>query len=148
MDNRSAKRRRVVEGATQVLMRQGPPLPKYEDIAEEIDASRQLIRYYFDGPDDLMLEVCNYLAEAYRMALVSGVENLGGSNRLEFICDFYFDLVDAQPKPRDDQAYDAMMAYAAKSEDIRANLREQYTLLGRVLQLEIKTSVMKNILKS
>jgi hypothetical protein len=42
------------------------------------------------------------------------------------------------PKPRDDQAYDAAMAYAARSERIRTNLRGQYTLLGQVLQLEVK----------
>ncbi len=72
------------------------------------------------------------------MALVSGVDTLKGPKRLQFIFDFYFDLVDDVPKPRDDQSYDAAMAFAAGSTRIRANLRAQYTLLGQVLQLEIK----------
>ena len=138
MDNRKAQRRSIVLGAAKVLQRGGPPLPSYGDIAEEIDVSRQLIRYYFDDPEDIMREVCDYLAEAYRMALVNGVAEMEGPKRLEFIFDFYFDLVEAQPKPRDDQTYDAVMAYAAGSEPIRTNLRGQYTLLGQVLQLEVK----------
>ncbi|WP_368184675.1 hypothetical protein [Aestuariibius sp. HNIBRBA575] len=47
------------------------------------------------------------------MALVSGVDTLKGPKRLQFIFDFYFDLVDDVPKPRDDQSYDAAMAFAA-----------------------------------
>lgn len=138
MDNRKTQKRAIVEGAAKVLQQQGPPLPQYERIADEVDVSRQLIRYYFDDPDEMMLEVCNYLAEAYRMALVNGVADMEGPKRLEFIFDFYFDLLDAHPKPRDDSAYDSMMAYAAGSDAIRANLRGQYSLLGQVLQLEVK----------
>jgi len=113
-------------------------MPSYEQIAEEADVTRQLIRYYFSDPEEMMGDVCNLLAEAYRMALVNGVAEMEGPKRLEFIFDFYFDLVETQRKPRDDRAYDAMMAFAADSPRIRKNLRGQYTLLGQVLQLEIK----------
>jgi hypothetical protein len=66
------------------------------------------------------------------------VEGLDGPKRLSFILDFYFDLVEDNRKPRDDRAYDAMMAYAAGSPKVRDALLEQYTLLGHVLSLEIK----------
>lgn len=72
------------------------------------------------------------------MALVKGVEGLTGPARLDFILDFYFDLVPEAPKPRDDQAYDAMMAYAAGSPRVRENLRDQYLLLGQVLAIEVR----------
>lgn len=138
MNKHKAQEQAIIKGVARVLYKDGPPRPQYKQIAEEIDVSRQLIRYYFTDPDDLMLEVCNDLAEAYRMALVNGVADMDGPRRLEFIFDFYFDLLEQHPKPRDDKAYDAMMAYAAGSEEIRTNLREQYTLLGQVLQLEVK----------
>jgi hypothetical protein len=85
-----------------------------------------------------MCDTCDLLAEAYRMALIEGVQTLEGPNRLRFIFDFYFDLVDDVPKPRDDQCYDAVMAFAARSERVKTKLRAQYTLVGQLLQLEIK----------
>lgn len=138
MDNKLDQKKQIIEGTTDLLQTQGPPFPPYSQIAESSAVSRQLIRYYFDDPEDLMCEVCNLIAEAYRMALVNGVETLTGPKRLQFIFDFYFDLVEDVQKPRDDQTYDAMMAYAAGSERIQTNLRGQYALLGQVLQLEIK----------
>lgn len=132
------KKRRIVEGTLEVLNTQGPPHPSFNDIAHQIGSSRQLIRYYFSSSDDLMLEVCDLLAEAYRMALVNGASAVEGSGRLAFIFDFYFDLVAEHPKPRDDQAYDAVMAMAAGSDPIRQKLQTQYALLGQVLQLELK----------
>jgi len=138
MDKREYQKRQIVEGLKNLLQDQGPPKPSYSQVADSSHLSRQLIRYYFDEPEDLMCQVCDLLAEAYRMALVNGVETLEGPTRLRFIFDFYFDLVDGVPKPRDDRAYDAAMAFAAGSDRIRANLRGQYTLLGQVLQLEVK----------
>ncbi len=120
------------------LAHHGATLPSLGQLSAGTSATRQLIRYYFDEPTDMLLAVCDCLAEAYRMALVNGVNGLEGKARLDFILDFYFDLVDEVPKPRDDQAYDAMMAYAAGSAKVRAALRDQYTLLGQVLALEIK----------
>ncbi len=138
MTNTKAQRSQIVAGAAKHLLEHGPPYPGYKEIGESADISRQLIRYYFSEPDELMCEVCDLLAEAYRMALVNGVETLDGPKRLQFIFDFYFDLVDDVPKPRDDQTYDAMFAFSARSDRIATNLRGQYTLLGQVLQLELK----------
>ncbi|SMX38398.1 TetR/AcrR family transcriptional regulator [Maliponia aquimaris] len=138
MEPRKGQERQIVQGVADFLMSNGPPPPSYGQIADSSGVSRQLIRYYFDDPDTLMCQVCDLLAEAYRMSLVQGVETLKGPKRLQFIFDFYFDLAQDIRKPRDDQSYDAMMAFAAGSDRIRTNLRGQYTLLGQVLQLEIK----------
>ena len=127
-----------VKGAQSLLQDQGPTLPSYSQVAESTGLSRQLVRYYFDTPEDLMCDTCDLLAEAYQMALVNGVETLKGPKRLQFIFDFYFDLVEEVPKPRDDQCYDAVMAFAARSDRVKSNLRAQYTLVGQLLQLEIK----------
>jgi len=131
-------KKKIPGDVAEYLARTGAPLPSFGQLAEGTTASRQLIRYYFDDPTDMLLGVCDHLAESYRMALVNGVEGLEGKVRLDFIIDFYFDLVEAHPKPRDDQAYDAMMAWSAGAPKVRAALLEQYTLLGHVLALEIK----------
>lgn len=138
MDKELDPRKRILRDVTEHLSSKGAPLPSFSQLVLGSDASRQLTRYYFDDPTDLMLKVCDQLAEAYRMALVNGVEGLEGPKRLTFILDFYFDLVEDNPKPRDDRAYDAMMAYSGGSPKVRDALREQYGLLGHVLSLEIK----------
>jgi len=138
MDKRELQKQQILQGLTNLFRKEGPPLPSYSQVADNSGISRQLIRYYFEEPDDLMCETCDLLADAYRMALVNGVDTLEGPKRLQFIFDFYFDLVDEFPKPRDDQSYDAIMAYAAGSARIRNNLRGQYALVGQVLQLELK----------
>jgi AcrR family transcriptional regulator len=138
MDKESSARKKIAAGVTAHLATKGAPLPSFGQLADGAAMSRQLVRYYFDDPSDMLLGVCDHLAEAYRMALVNGVAKLEGQARLDLILDFYFDLVEGSPKPRDDQAYDAMMAYAAGSSKVRTALREQYTLLGQLLALEIK----------
>jgi AcrR family transcriptional regulator len=131
-------RKRISADVAKRLTQDGAPLPSFGQLSEGTAVSRQLLNYYFEDPTDLLLEVCDHLAEAYRMALVVGAQGLEGQALLHLILDFYFDLVGTDPKPRDDQAYDAMMAYAAGSPKIRTALREQYTLLGQILALEIK----------
>jgi AcrR family transcriptional regulator len=130
--------RQIVASLVANIMQNGPPLPGYSQIAETSGVSRQLVRYHFPDPDDMLCEACNFLAEAYRIALVNGLASLTGPARLRFIFDFYFNLIEAVPKPRDDQAYDAMMALAARSPRVKANLRAQYTLVGQVMQMELK----------
>jgi AcrR family transcriptional regulator len=138
MEQDLGHRKKIPRDVAEHLATKGAPLPSFSQLAQGSDASRQLIRYYFDDVTDMKLAVCDHLAEAYRMALVSGVEGLDGPKRLSFILDFYFDLVEDNRKPRDDRAYDAMMAYAAGAPKVREALRDQYTLLGQVLALEIK----------
>ena len=139
MENRDGQEKLIAQATKELLQEQGPPLPNYASVSEQSGLSRQLIKYYFNEPDDLMCRVCDLLTDAYRAAIAHGVLELNGPPRLHFIFDFYFDMVEENRKPRDDQTYDAAFAYAAGSEKVRTNLRNQYTLLGQVLQFEIKT---------
>lgn len=110
----------------------------YDLIANHGPVSRQLIRYHFSEPDDLMIALCDYLAGVYREALIAEVMKSGGQNRLRTFFDFYFDLLEEAPKPRDDQIYDALMSMATGSKRIQETLRNQYSLLGQVIAHEIE----------
>jgi AcrR family transcriptional regulator len=136
--DRSEKTQQIVSAAFRVLMQGGVAHLSFDRIANEAGLSRQLVRYYVKDLQSLMVLLCDHLAGAYRSTLIAGVSQLETPNRLAFFLDFYFDLVGDVPKPRDDQAYDAVMAYAAGSRDIRDNLATQYGLLGHVLSHEIE----------
>lgn len=127
----------IVSGAFSVLLKNGLPMLSYDLIAQESGVSRQLVRYYFADPEDLMIALCDHLAALYREALIQGVLARQQDNRLEFFFDFYFDLVEGTAKPRDDQVYDAVMSLAAGNPTVRDNLRGQYSLLGQVVSHEI-----------
>ena len=130
--------RTIVDGAFDLLMAEGLGHASYTNIAEAAGVTRQLVRYYFPDPDDLMLAMCDKLAAVYREALIQGMAEQNSDQRVELFLDFYFDLLDGTRKPRDDQAYDALMSLAARSPRIKANLRQQYTLLGQVVSIEIR----------
>lgn len=133
--NKSAQ---ILKGAFNVLLREGLPHLSYGSVAEAAGVTRQLVRYYFPDPEDLMLALCDQLADTYREALVDSVAQSEGSARLDLFFDFYFDLLEGPRKPRDDQVYDALFSLAAASPRVRDNLRGQYTLLGQVLAHELR----------
>lgn len=128
---------RIVDGTLLALQKSGLPQISYDVIASETGLSRQLVRCHYPKADDLMVAVCDRLAAVYRKLLVENAARLDGPGRLEMFLDFYFDLLDGAPKPRDDRAYDAMMSLSAASSGVRDNLRGQYTLLGQVISHEI-----------
>lgn len=107
-----------------------------DHVASQAGMSRQLLRYHFPDQDDLMIAVCDYLAQLYREPLIEIASTREGPERINIFLDFYFDLLADKPKPRDDQAYDAMFALAARVEPVRNALAEQYGLLGHVLSHE------------
>lgn len=137
MDSRNEKKAAIIRAAFDVLMSRGVQALSFEAVAQSAGLSRQLIRYYFEDSEALMIALCDYLAELYRSALVSGVAKIEEKNRLDFFFDFYFDLLSDDSKPRDDQAYDAVFAWAAGSDQVRSNLCLQYGLLGQVVAHEI-----------
>jgi AcrR family transcriptional regulator len=110
----------------------------YDAIAAEGEISRQLIRYHYRNPEDLMIDLCDHLAGLYRDALISEVMKSEGRDRLTTFFDFYFDLLENNRKPRDDQVYDALMSLSAGSARLRGTLRTQYSLLGQVLSHELQ----------
>ena len=127
----------ILDAAFAVLQEGGVPSVTYTAIAEKGGISRQLVRYYFKDPDDLMVALCDQLADAYRDGLLRMVAEREDSRRLDGLLDYMFGMLDDHRKPEDDQVYDAMFAMAARSGAIRNNLRGQYTLLGQVVSHEI-----------
>lgn len=128
----------IVDAAFKVLMAEGLPHVSYNTVAKAAGSTRQLIRYYFPEPDDLMLALCDHVAAVYREALIQGMAGHDGTDRVGLFLDFYFDLLEAPRKPRDDQVYDALMSLAARSDRIKTNLRQQYNLLGQVVSHELR----------
>lgn len=131
---------RILDSTLLALQKHGLPPISYDLIAAESGVSRQLVRYHYPEPDDLMVAVCDRLAGVYRQLLVTNAARLDGPGRLEMFFDFYFDLLDGAAKPCDDRIYDAMMSLSASSGAVRENLRGQYTLLGQVISHEINTA--------
>lgn len=128
----------IIEAAFSALKADGLPALSYDRIAQEAEVSRQLVRYHFSHPDDLMVTLCDHLAAIYRDKLIENARNLSGPMRLEMFLDFYFGMIEGHGKPADDQVYDALMARAAGSERVRKSLRDQYSLLGTLLGHELQ----------
>lgn len=128
----------IVDGAFDILMREGLPHVSYKSVAEASGVKRQLVRYYFPDPDSLMLVLCDKIAAVYREALINGMAGRADEDRIDLFLDYYFDVLDGPRKPRDDQVYDALMSLAAGSDRIKTNLRNQYTLLGQVFSHELR----------
>lgn len=132
------KKAALVEVAFEILQNGGLQALSFSTIAKTAGLSRQLVRYYFDDMEALMVALCDHLASAYRAAMIAGVVEREDSQRLEFFLDFYFDLVENPRKPRDDSAFDACLSFAAGSPAVRENLRSQYGLLGQVVSHEVQ----------
>lgn len=132
----------IVQAAFRAIAREGLPMPSYDAIAREAGISRQLIRHYFPEPQDMMLMLCDALAASYRELLAQGILEARSHERLPLFLDFYFGFLEGKglAKPADDAVYDALVALAAGSEEIRTNLREQYSLLRHVMAHEVQVS--------
>ena len=85
-----------------------------------------------------MVALCDYLAAKYRDTLITGVMQAEGKDRLGIFLDYFFDLLDDMPKPRDDQVFDALMSLSAGSVKIKDSVRANYSLLGQVLSHEFE----------
>lgn len=133
----------ILKATFKALKQHGLPSLTYDLISQHGDVSRQLIRYHYQEPEDLMIAMCDYLAALYREGLIAGVMQAKGKDRLQIFLDFYFDLTTELRKPRDDQVYDALMSMAAGSPRIQENLRNQYSLLGQVLSHEFELQYPK-----
>ncbi len=127
---------------------EGLPHLSYDRVASATGVTRQLVRYHFPNPDDIMIALCDALAASYREHLISGVMGQADKDRLRIFFDFYFDLLDGKAKPRDDQVYDALFSLAAGSPGSGATCALQYTMLGHALTHEIRTSFPEIPLRS
>lgn len=144
MPNPAAEIRKpaILQAAFDAISENGLPMPSYDAIARAGGISRQLIRHYFPDPEELMLAVCDRLAAAYRDRLMQGIIAADSHERLATFLDFYFGFLEGHglDKPADDKVYDAVLALAAGSDRIRANLHEQYSLLRHTVAHEIQIS--------
>lgn len=136
------RRPEIVQAALKVINDRGLPIPSYDQVADEADMSRQLIRHYFPDPEQLMVAVCDALAERYRECLMQGIIAANATERLPMFLDFYFNFLAGKGlrKPADDAVYDAMFSLAAASPAVRANLREQYHILQFTIAHEVQIS--------
>ena len=131
------KKIQILSAASVLLKNQGAQALSFENIAHEANLSRQLIRYYFTDLDNLIVELCDYLANGYREILVAGVVNVGEVERLKFFLDFFFDLVDEHPMPPNLEVYDTLIAYSVGSARLKERMRDQYNVLGQVMSHEL-----------
>lgn len=130
----------ILRGAVSALSRNGLPALSYDTIAREAGMSRQLVRYHFRDPEALMLSICDHLGAVYHEAILRSVMQIEGRDRLKTFLDFFFDLLDHEPKPRDDRVYDALMSMSAGSHRIRRTLRQHYTTLGDLISRELQAA--------
>jgi len=130
----------IIQAAFDALKSDGLPCLSYDRIAKSAQVSRQVVRYHFRDPDDLMVSLCDHMAAVYRDILIENAKSLTGPVRIEMFLDFYFGTLRGDGKPEDDQVYDAMMSRATASEAVRTSLRGQYGLLGHVLSQEFQVA--------
>ena len=132
----------IIQAAFRAIAQGNLPMPSYDAIAKEAGISRQLVLHYFPEPQEMMLMLCDALAASYRELLAKGILEAQSHERLALFLDFYFGFLEGRglAKPADDAVYDAMVALAAGSEEVRTNLREQYSLLRHVMAHEVQIS--------
>lgn len=130
----------ILDGAFATLKKHGLPMISYDRIAEAAGLSRQVVRYHFPDQEDMMVALCARLASAYSEALISKAVHLTGPSRIDMFLDFFFDIREDMPKPRDDAIFDAMMSFATGSEKVRDALIGQYSFLGKVLAQELRVA--------
>lgn len=131
------KKVQILNAASELLRRDGVQALSFENVANEADLSRQLVRYYFSDLDALIVDLCDHLAAGYRDVLVSGVVNVGQVERLSFFLDFFFDLAADHPMPLNLEVYDSMVAYAVGSDALKDRMCTQYNVLGHVMIHEL-----------
>ena len=136
-DKAKTKKIEIMRAATRLIKDRGLQILSFEAVANEAGLSRQLVRYYFDDLDALILELCTFLGNNYREILVSGIVEMQQVERLKFFLDFFFDLADAHPMPDNLEVYDSLLAYAVGSDALSDRLCDQYKTLGQVVVHEL-----------
>lgn len=126
----------IIKAAYEILRDNGLPSISYSAVANASGVSRQLVRYYFKQPDDLMHALCDLMAEQLGEYVLDGSSDRGESTRVEFLLDSFFHLVEGKQKLDQDPVYDAMISLAAGSEGLKEDLQGQFTLLGEVVRHE------------
>lgn len=136
-DQSQDRKTHILKATTKILNEKGLQGLSFESVANEAGLSRQLVRYYFSDLDMLVSELCDYLGNVYREMIVAGIVEVGQVERLRFFLDFLFDLAEEYRMPANLEAYDAMVAYAVGSNQVKERLCAQYKTLGQVIAQEL-----------
>lgn len=136
-DTTQDKKALILFAATELIRDHGLQALSFERIAQQAGLSRQLLRYYYGDLDEIIVALCDFLANRYRDLLISGIVQVGQVERLNFFFDFFFDLLDDHPMPDDLEVYDSLVAYAVGSDRLKDRLCGQYHTLGQVIVHEL-----------
>lgn len=131
------KKTQILDASTKLLTAQGLQSFSFEAVANEAGLSRQLVRYYYQDLDALIVDLCDHLGTAYQNLLIAGIVEVGQVERLKFFLDFFFGMANDHPMPDNLEVYDAFFAYAVGSEPLRDRLCDQYKTLGQVVIHEL-----------
>ena len=137
-DTTQDKKALILLAATELIRDHGLQALSFERIAQQAGLSRQLLRYYYTDLDEIIVALCDFLANRYRDLLIAGIVDVGQVERLDFFFDFFFDLLPSHPMPDDLAVYDSFVAYAVGSEKLKDRLCGQYLTLGQVIIHELK----------
>lgn len=136
-DAEKEKRTQILMAVAELIRDHGIQAISFERIAKQAGISRQLLRYYFAELDQVIVDLCDLLANRYRERLVAGIVDLGQVQRLNFFLDFFFGLAEGHPMPDDLEVYDSFVAYAVGSDTMKERLCGQYLTLGQVIVHEL-----------
>lgn len=136
------RRPEIVRALFEAIKDGGISLPGYGQVAEKGGMTRQLVRHYFEDPEDLAVALCDHLAATYRDCLMRGILAADSSHRLTTFLDFYFGFLAEKgiAKPADDEVYDALFALANTSGRVKRQLFDQYKLLQATIAHEVQLS--------
>lgn len=132
----------LVRAATQVFIKHGLTPLSYELIATEAGTSQQTIRRHYPDPQDLAIDLCQQLSAWFDDSLHKSLQAIRKTDRLDHLLNFYLDLPSrlAQPKRRDEQIINALVALSAKSEDIQEELRDHYLAMQERIAKAIRAA--------
>lgn len=136
------RRPEIIEALQKSILEDGISLPSYDQISKHGEMSRQLIRHYFSGEEEMILALCDALEHEYRECLVKTAIASPDGKRLGVFIDFFFNMLKDRglPKPADDQIYDAIFSFANTNQAVRDKLLMGYSLVQMTLAHEIQVS--------
>ena len=144
MSKRSPETRRpeIVRSLYEAVEKHGLSPPSYDLIAREGGMSRQLVRHYYKDPEQMVVDLCDRLAEIYRDCLMRGIIEARQSGRLDVFLDFFFGMPTpgGVTKPVDETVYDGLLALASSMPRVRERLHGQYSLLQATIAHEVQIS--------
>ncbi|MCI5074107.1 TetR/AcrR family transcriptional regulator [Oricola sp.] len=135
-----ARKIAILDATARLLREEGLQAFSFDAVATKAGLSRQLVRYYYPKLDELIVDLCDYLAMAYQEMLTTRIVEVGEVERLNFFLDFFFGVSGEHPMPNNLEVYDAFFAYAVGSSALRDRLCDNYKVLGQVIGQELAIS--------